>query len=341
MNRIDLRSDTVTEPPIAMREAMMNALIGDDVFGEDPTVNALEAYAAELLGKEAALFVPSGTFGNQVAIMTHTKRGDEIIVADHSHILMYEVGGAALLSSVQVRTVPSKDGRMKLDDLKYCTRGQDIHYPETGLICMENAHSLGTVVPLENMKEVYEFAKSKAIPVHLDGARLFNAATVLGVSARELADCADSVNVCLSKGLCAPVGSLLLGSKAFIQKARKNRKVMGGGMRQAGFLAAAGLYALKEMSGRLLEDHENAQYLLAQLKTFNALRVYEERVQMSMVFFDVLDESVTDAMFTEHLLANNIKIAGSDHKAYRFVTHYWITKERIDQVIAAMREILS
>lgn len=340
MKRIDLRSDTVTEQPLAMKEAMFHAEVGDDVFGEDPTVIALESYGAQLLGKEAAMFVPSGTFGNQVAIMTHTKRGDEIIVADHSHILMYEVGGAAVLSGVQVRTVPSVDGSLNCDDLRYCIRGKDIHYPDTGLICMENAHSLGTVVPLENMAAVYALAHEHGIPVHLDGARLFNAAAALGVQGKVLAGYADSVNLCLSKGLCAPVGSLLLGTRDFIQRARKNRKLMGGGMRQAGFMAAAGLYALKEMTARLHEDHRNAQYLLSQLKTFKELVVYEDRVGMSMVFFDLTADHITDQQFTEHLLSRNIKIYGSHDKHYRFVTHYWITQEIIDQVIGAMREIL-
>jgi len=240
---------------------MAKAVVGDDVYGDDPTLCLLEKKAAEYSAKEAALFVPSGTMGNQVAVMTHTKRGNEIIAEENCHIVQHEVGAAAVLSGVMVRTVKGNMGIMDPQDIEKAIRGDDIHYPPTGLICMENALSNGTVVPLSRMKEIYSIAKERNIPVHLDGARLFNAAATLGVDASQITQYTDSVMFCLSKGLCAPVGSMLAGSRQFVDKARKNRKLLGGGMRQAGILAAAGLIALEKMTKRLPEDHENAKYM--------------------------------------------------------------------------------
>ena len=213
---IDIRSDTVTHPTEAMRSAMASALVGDDVYGDDLTTIELEKKAAEILNKEAALFVPSGTFGNQLAILTHTRRGDEIILGHDSHILMHEVGGAAVIAGVQLRSITTEYGSMNPDALHGLIRTQDIHYPDTGLICLENAHGSGRVVPLENMKAVYSLAKTKGIPLHLDGARIFNAATSLEVEAKEITAYCDSANICLSKGLCAPIGSILVGSHDFI-----------------------------------------------------------------------------------------------------------------------------
>jgi len=338
---IDLRSDTVTQPTAAMRQAMAYAEVGDDVYGDDPTVNQLEKLASERFEKEAALFVPSGTFGNQVAIMSHTQRGDEILVGDGCHILMHEVGGAAVLSGVQTRPFPTNDGRVDVCKLEKMIRGNDIHFPNTGLICMENAHSAGTAIPLENMQTVYQLAKSQNIPVHIDGARIFNAAVALGVDAKEIAACGDSVNVCLSKGLCAPVGSLLLGSNDFIRKARKNRKLMGGGLRQAGILAAAGIIALTEMTSRLSEDHKNARYLADRLEEIDSCHVRRDRLDINMVFF-ALDESViNESALVSGLNSEKIKINGQEDGLYRFVTNQGVSAAAIDQVIEKMKALLA
>ncbi|AFA48407.1 low-specificity L-threonine aldolase [Acetobacterium woodii] len=338
---IDLRSDTVTQPTKAMRDAMAKAPVGDDVYGDDPTVNQLEKLACEILGKEAAMFVPSGTFGNQVAIMTHTQRGNEILVGEDCHILIHEVGAAAVLSGVQTRTFPVNADGVDLDRLKGMIRGNDIHYPDTGLICMENAQSSGMVIPLKNMQDVYSLAQSKNIPVHIDGARIFNAAIALGVTAREIAAQGDSVNVCLSKGLCAPVGSLLLGTKSFISHARKNRKLMGGGLRQAGILAAAGIIALNEMVTRLEEDHHNAQYLANRLEEIDACHVYQDRLDINMVFFTLAESRITEETLVTYLLDKNIKISGQEDGAYRFVTNHGVTAADIDFVVDSIKTLIS
>lgn len=233
---IDLRSDTVTQPTQQMREAMYQAQVGDDVYGDDPTVNQLEKKAAEMMGKEAALFVASGTMGNAVAVMSHTKRGDEIILSDTAHIVAHEVGGAAVLAQAFIRTLHFENGIFDAEQMAAAVRdSSNIHFPPTGLICVEEPLATGKVVPLNVLQEVYRMAQQKGIPVHMDGARIFNAATALGVDVKEIAACADSVMFCLSKGLCAPVGSMLVGSKEYIDRARRNRKMLGGGMRQCGF----------------------------------------------------------------------------------------------------------
>ena len=260
MELIDLRSDTVTKPTSAMRQAMATAEVGDDVYEEDPTVRRLEALGAEMIGKEAALFVPSGTMGNQIAAMTHLNRGDEVILEAESHIFYYEVGGLALLSGAQARPLPGRRGFMEPEQITHAIREENIHFPRTGLLCLENTHNRagGAVLTPEQTKAMAEAGRQKGIPVHLDGARIFNAAIALGIDVRELTAPVDSVMFCLSKGLGAPVGSILAGSKCFITHARKNRKVLGGGLRQSGVLAAAGLIALEQMVERLAEDHDHA-----------------------------------------------------------------------------------
>lgn len=338
---IDLRSDTVTHPTEKMRIAMANAPVGDDVYGDDPTVNALESLAKDLLGKEAALFVPSGTFGNQLAIMTHTKRGDEILIGEDCHILMHEVAAAAVLSGVQTRSFPTQFGSAPLEKLEKMIRTEDIHYPDTGLICMENAHSSGGVVSLENMKAVFTLAQSKNIPLHLDGARIFNAAVALGVDAKAIAAYADSVNVCLSKGLCAPVGSILAGSQAFITKARKNRKLMGGGLRQSGILAAAGIIALTEMVDRLSEDHKNAKYLADRLEEIDGCHVLRERLDINMVFFTLPESLISESALVDGLLSEHIKVNGQEDGEYRFVTNNGVTTADIDKVIEVIKKLKS
>jgi threonine aldolase len=337
---IDLRSDTVTVPTQAMKDAMYNAEVGDDVYGDDPTVNELEAYAAALIGKEDALFVPSGTFGNQLALLTHCRRGDEVIVGDDSHIVVHEVGAAAVIAGVQLRTLITNKGALNPAEVESKIRGVDIHFPTTGLICLENAHSLGTVLPIENMESIYVIAKKHNLPVHLDGARVFNAAASLKIDVKEITKYCDSVNFCLSKGLCAPVGSILAGSKEFINKARKGRKLMGGGLRQAGFLAAAGLIALKDMTGRLHEDHDNARYMAEELSKIPGIKVNLEDVHINMVFFNAAETNYNLEMLTQELYNRGIKINPAENGEFRFVTNYWINREDVDFVVNTLKELL-
>lgn len=339
MQYFDFRSDTVTMPTELMRKAMFEAEVGDDVYGDDPTVKQLEALSAKLLGKEAALFVPSGTFGNQLAVLTHTKRGDEVLLGDACHILMHEVGAAALISGVQLRQIPTVNGSMNFKTVEQMIRTEDIHYPDTGLICVENAHSSGTVIKISEMKSIYALAKSKNIPVHLDGARLFNAAHALGVEAIEIAQYADSIMFCLSKGLCAPIGSMLVGSKNFIDRARKNRKLMGGGLRQAGIIAAAGLVALENMVDRLTEDHDLAKYLAEALASIEGIAVMDHRLDINMVFCKIKLKT-SEANFVETLLSKGIKINGSEEGEFRFVTNYWTDKIAVDHLIDAIKCIM-
>lgn len=338
---IDLRSDTVTQPTEEMRIAMASAIVGDDVYGEDPTVNRLEQLAARMVGKEAALFIPSGTFGNQLAIFTHTNRGDEIIVEKSAHIKKYEVAAAAVLSGVQLEAIEGTLGKMPVEAIENAIRdSNDIHFPPTRLICLENATGVGTVLDLAYMQEVRMLADRYQIPIHLDGARLFNAATSLNVSAKDICSTVDSVMFCLSKGLCAPVGSILAGTKDFIERARKNRKLMGGGMRQAGILAAAGIIALEKMTKRLKEDHDNARYLANQLETIPGLRVDRERLDINMVFVR-FDESVylpTD--YVTKFLERGIKVGDLRQGELRLVTHHGIRPEDIDRVVSMFRERL-
>ncbi len=336
MKTIDLRSDTVSQPTQAMRDAMASAIVGDDVYGDDPTINELEAYAAQLVNKEAALFVPSGTMGNQLALMTHTQRGDEIITGAHNHIVIHEVGAIPVLSGANVRTISHPDDFITPAQLIRAIRSNDIHEPHSSVLSMENALSNGKVMPLDLMKDNFEIAHKHGLKVHLDGARLFNAAVALACDATELTQYCDSVMFCLSKGLCAPIGSILAGPKDFIQKARKNRKLLGGGMRQAGFLAAAGLIALKEMRLRLHEDHENARYFAQKLLDSGLVTLNLEDVQINMVFFEFIDPHFNHDDFPAYLLKNGVKI-NPDFPTYRFVTHYWITKEDIDVVVELIK----
>ncbi|MCI1944497.1 low-specificity L-threonine aldolase [Clostridium luticellarii] len=342
MRFIELRSDTATQPTQAMREAMYNAEVGDDVYGDDPTMKELEEYAPKLVGKEAALFVPSGTFGNQLSLFTHCKRGTEVILGDDCHIVMHEVGAASVIAGVQLRTLKTSGGEMNPDEVRSTIRAEkDIHYPETGLICMENAYSDGRVLSLKNMSEIYSIARKYNIPVHLDGARVFNAASYLGVDVREITKYCDSVMFCLSKGLCAPVGSMLAGSKSFIEKARKCRKLMGGGLRQAGFLAAAGLVALKKMVGRLGEDHENALLLGEELSKIPGIKVNMKDIQINMVFFDMSETGYDSGKLVKEFYKNRIKINPEENGKMRFVTNYWVKKQDIPYIIETFKKVLN
>lgn len=341
MRYIDLRSDTVTMPTDEMRTAMANAIVGDDVYGDDPTVNRLEELAAQTVGKEAALFVPSGTFGNQLCVLTHTNRGDEIILGEDCHITLHEVGGTAVIAGVQLRTLATENGTLDPKKVEAAIRGEnDIHYPHTGLICVENAHGVGTAIPLDNLRAIKAIGEAHGIPVHLDGARIFNAATALEVEAKEIAACCDTLMFCLSKGLAAPVGSMVAGPRSFIDKARKNRKLMGGGMRQAGILAAAGIIALETMTGRLGEDHRNADYLAEQLEKIPGVKVKTDRRDIDMVFFEMGEDVVSEQKLIDHLFANGIKISGIEDGEWRFVTNLNVSSSDIDFVMEKIRECL-
>ncbi|GKX30732.1 threonine aldolase [Vallitalea longa] len=337
---IDLRSDTVTKPTKEMREAMYNAVVGDDVYGDDPTVNELESYAAELVGKEAAIFVPSGTFGNQVSLLTHCNRGDEVILGDDCHIVQHEVGASSVIAGVQLRTLKSDRGILDVAEIKSKIREEDIHFPKTGLICVENAHSNGRVIPVDVLKNIYAVAQENNIPVHLDGARLFNAACTLKTEAKEIAKHCDSVMFCLSKGLCAPVGSIVAGSRDFIDKARKNRKLMGGGLRQSGILAAAGLVALREMTKRLHVDHDNAKLLGEKLNELDNVNVFLEDTHISMVFFEITKD-IDYRHLVDYYNDNGIKVNGPENGVMRFVTNNDVKEEDIDYIVECTDKYLN
>lgn len=342
MRIVDLRSDTVTHPTPAMREAMYRAEVGDDVFGEDPTVNRLEEMAAERLGKEAALFVASGTMGNLVALLTHCRRGDEAIVGDCSHTYLFEQGGMAALGGIVPHPIPNQpDGTLRLEDIEQAIRDDNVHFPRTRLVCLENTHNMCNGMPLsaEYTAQVAELAHTRGLSVHLDGARIFNAATALKVDVRELVKEVDSVMFCLSKGLCAPVGSLLCGDRSFITEARRARKVVGGGMRQAGVLAAAGIVALEQMTGRLEEDHARARRLAEGLGEIPGVRVGP--IATNILYF-WLDEEVnkTPEEVVSGLAQRGVLVLGRELGRFRAVTHYWISDEDIEYAIAAAREVI-
>lgn len=342
MGFIDLRSDTVTLPTEEMRRAMAEAEVGDDVYGEDPTIQRLERLAAEIMGKEAALFVPSGTMGNQVSVMTHTQRGDEVIMEAESHVYYYEVGAMAVLSGVQARPVPGRRGVMDPDDVRKAIRERNnIHFPRTSLVVLENTHNRGggKVLPLENVKAISDIAHSNGLSVHMDGARIFNAQVATGIPVSEYAKYADSVMFCLSKGLCAPVGSMVVGSKDFINKARKNRKMLGGGMRQAGVLAAAGIIALTKMVDRLQEDHDNAKLLAQKLQQLG-YGVDPEEVETNMVVVDVTPTGKDVHTIEMELRSRGVLANANSPKTLRLVTHYGITKDDVMMAVDAFADIM-
>ena len=333
MKIIDMRSDTVTKPTEAMRTAMAAAEVGDDVYGDDSVTNELEALGAEMCGKEAAVFVPSGTFGNQLALFTHCRQGDEVIIYDDCHIVHDEAGGASIIAGVQLRTI---DGRGDAPDAaviesKIRKDPSDFHYPPTGLICMETVHSNGRVIPLENMAAVREVADRYGLPIHLDGARLFNAADYLGVKAPDITKYVDSVMFCLAKGLCAPIGSMLAGTKDFVDLARRRRKIMGGGMRQTGILAAAGLIALRDMTKRLGEDREHAVLLANKLNEINDISCNPDDVHANLVFISFSEKISSDAVM-ETLDKNGILANPPEDGLMRLATHYWISREDVLKV---------
>jgi len=332
---IDLRSDTVTLPTDEMRRAMYEADLGDDVYGEDPTINRLEQMTSEMLGKEAALFTSSGTMGNLLAILAQTRPGEEVIVGSEAHIFWYEVGGASALGGVMLRTVPNdSDGRMDLDSIEQAIRGKNIHFPRTALLCLENTHNRcgGTVLTPDFTSSVASLAHGHDLRVHLDGARIFNAAIALDVRASDLARDVDSVCFCLSKGLSAPVGSMLCGTGEFIESARKWRKMVGGGMRQAGVIAAAGIVALQTTVERLADDHANARRLARGLENIPGLSVPRVEVPSNIVMFESA-LAVSGADFTRRMNTLGVQFGDRGNNCYRAVTHRMVDSADIDEAL--------
>jgi len=342
MKWIDLRSDTVTEPTPEMREAMANAVVGDDVYGEDPTVNELQELSAKMLGKEAALFVPSGTMGNLAAILAYCGRGDEIILGNRSHTYLYEVGGVSALGGVHTYVVENKaDGTTTYDDIVAAIRPENDHFPTTRVICLENTHNRcgGSVLSVKYTQEVGRIANDHGLLMHIDGARIFNAAVALGVPPAMLVASADSVTFCLSKGLCAPVGSVICGEEVFIQKVHRARKMLGGGMRQAGVLAAAGIIALENMVDRLGEDHRRARQLAEILGVLPGLSLDYETPATNMIFLHLTTEApISGGELVRRFAIKGIKMSVSENGQMRLVLHYWIDDDALAQVIAAFQE---
>jgi threonine aldolase len=344
MQFIDLRSDTVTLPTPAMREAMATAEVGDDVLGEDPTVNRLEAMAAERVGKEAALFVTSGTMGNLVALLTHCGRGDEVIVGDRAHVFLFEAGGASALGGIHSRQISNlPDGRLDLSQMEAAIRPDNPHFPRSRLICLENTHNRcgGACLTPDYMRQVRNLADKYNLQIHLDGARVFNAAVALGLDVRELTHHADSVSFCLSKGLSAPVGSLLCGSADFIRQARRARKVVGGGMRQAGIIAAAGIVALEQMVDRLADDHVNARRLAEGLADTPGITLDPSLVQSNIIIFEMQEGAIAPSEFCRRLADQGVKMSPIEGRQIRAVTHYGIEAAHIEQALDAVAQVMA
>ena len=342
MNYIDLRSDTVTKPTDEMREAMARAEVGDDVYGEDPTARRLQERAAEVLGKEAALFVPSGTMGNLIAVRLHTQPGQEVIIEERSHMFNMEMAGMAVISGALAHPIRCPDGIMDWDSIEQAMRPRTSYFAQTGLIAVENTQNLagGSVMSFDRMREISERGHAAGLPVHLDGARIFNAAIVLKRDVAEIASLFDSVMFCLSKGLCAPVGSMIAGSREFIDRAWPVRRMLGGGMRQVGVLAAAGLVALEKMPARLPEDHANAQVLARGIAEARGIRIDPERVQTNIVVFDISDTGQTTASFTAKLKERGVLASGINAREMRMVTHKDVRRDDCGTALRAIRESL-
>ena len=341
MRIVDLRSDTVTQPSPEMRRAMYDAELGDDVYGEDPTLNALEAKAAERLGKEAAVFVASGTMGNLVSVLAHAQRGDEIILGHKAHIFRSEAGGASALGGVSFHTVPNDDrGMLNPDDVRDAIRPSDPHMPRTAAVCLENTQNACGGAPLtqDDMQTIANVAREGGVALHVDGARIFNAAVALEAPVSELARDADSVTFCLSKGLSCPIGSVIVGDADYIKEARRWRKMVGGGMRQVGVLAAAGIVALDGMVERLAEDHANARKLAEGLAQIPGVTIDPDSLPTNLVFFDIEREDRDE--IHRQLVARGVK-GGGGGKRWRYVTHYGITESDIDYTLEQVREVFA
>lgn len=342
---IDLRSDTVTQPTPQMRDAMAKARVGDDVYGEDPTVNQLQEIAAQKMGKEAGLFVPSGTMANLIAALTFCQRGDEVMMGDLGHTFLSEAGGVSALGGVVIHTLPNlKDGTIALENIKNAIRGNDIHHPVSRLLILENTHNWcgGVVISPAYTQSAADLIHTHKLFLHLDGARIFNAAVALGIQAKDLAAPADSVTFCLSKGLCAPVGSVLCGTSGFIQRARRIRKMLGGGMRQAGVLAASGIVALETMVERLLQDHHRAFKLAEELSVIPGIEPDNGMPETNMVFIVFTDGIKKSAKEIQaELLEKEIRVGLVGENRMRMVTHYWISDADIEKTVLAFKEILA
>jgi len=345
MEYVDLRSDTVTKPTPEMREAMAEAEVGDDVYGDDPTVNQLEELAAGMLGKEAALFVPSGTMGNLIALLVHCQRGDEVIVGNQSHIYLNEAGGMSALGGIQPCPVKNQpDGTLALEDILTSIRTEDVHHPITRLVCLENTQNICGGVPLtpEYTRAVGELAHQNGLLLHIDGARIFNAAVAQNVSAKDLVKPADSVMFCLSKGLASPIGSLVVGTRKFITRARHIRKMLGGGMRQVGIVAAAGIISLEQMTKRLGDDHVRAKKMADGLKQVQGLDVDADSPYTNMVYLNLSDVArISPSQIGERMKERGVLIDADNTRRLRLVTHYLIDDSAVEKAVSAFREALN
>ena len=341
---IDLRSDTVTQPSNQMRDAISNSLLGDDVFGEDPTVNEIEQKAAQIMGKESALLVPSGTIGNLVSILSHCERGTEIILGHKSHTFIYEGGGISSVGGIHSRQLLNDDfGIINLDDIKQAVRDDNVHYPKTSAISLENTHNMcfGSPIKPNYIKSVSVIAKENNLKLHIDGARIFNAAVSLNIDVKDFVKNVDSVTFCLSKGLAAPIGSVVCGSKKFIDKARRHRKVLGGGMRQAGIIAAAGLISLDDCIMQIKKDHNNAKVLAEGLNKIKGLSVQLNLVQTNIIFFKLESDEITAEALVESMNSKGIKFFETSPNRFRLVTHYGITKKDIYKTLIEFDKCLN
>jgi threonine aldolase len=343
MYYIDLRSDTVTKPTPEMREAMAKAEVGDDVYGDDPTLNRLEKLAAEMMDKEASIFVPSGTMGNLIALLVHCQRGDEVILGRESHIFLNEAGGMSALGGIQPNPLPNqKDGTISLDEIRASIRPEDVHQPITRLICLENTQNVCGGIPLtvEYTRQVSDLAHANNLLLHVDGARVFNAATALGVNVRELVAPADSVMFCLSKGLSSPIGSMLIGTRRFIARARHIRKMLGGGMRQVGVIAAAGIISLEQMTKRLDDDHRRAKKIVHGLKNINGIVLDDSTPFTNMIYFNLGDDVPFDEKsLCETMLKHGIMIDWAGPRRIRLVTHYWVDDAAVSKTLEAFEKV--
>ena len=343
MKSIDLRSDTVTLPPRSMLDAIASAHLGDDVFQEDPTINKLESLAAETMGKEAGLLVPSGTMANLTSILSHCDRGSEVILGDQAHTFMYEAGGISAFGGIHSRQISNQpDGTLKLEDIEGAIRQDNVHFPPTRLICLENTHNRCSGMPLtvEYTKNVAELAGDHGISVHVDGARIFNAATALGVNVRELSEPVDSVSFCLSKGLSAPVGSLVCGSKDFIAQARRNRKALGGGMRQAGIIAASGIVALTTMVDRISDDHRNARTLAKGIAKIDGLSIALDTVRTNIVYFSLELHDIPGEVLVNRMSELGIDFFELSPHTYRLVTHADVDENDMETTLEAFKTVM-
>ncbi len=341
MHTIDLRSDTVTLPTAHMKAAIGAAPLGDDVFEEDPTTIELENLAAQKVGKEAGLLVPSGTMGNLVCVLTHCARAEEVILGDASHTYLYEAGGIAALGGIHPRVIGNEsNGSLAIDQIASALRTDDVHFPRTRLICLENTQNQcgGRILAPQYMADVSQLAQQHGLKVHLDGARIFNAAVALGIDVKELTKDADSVSLCLSKGLAAPVGSVICGSRTFITEARRTRKILGGGMRQCGIIAAAGIVALNDMVERLADDHAHALQLAQGIARIKGLSIHPAHVETNIVFFDVTGEQLSGHILTERLNERGVRMLALGPDRVRAVTHWGITESDIDAALMALSE---